>query len=51
MAGRGREEGSEGQSTGVSARSSTPFAPICANPSEPTMPVAHRYSSGIIPEL
>ena len=32
-------------------KSSTPFAPICANPSEPTMLVAHRYSPGIIPDL
>ena len=33
------------------ARSNTPFAPIYANPSEPTMPVARRYSPGIIPDL
>ena len=33
------------------ARSNTPFAPISTNPSEPTMLVARRYSSVIIPEL
>ena len=35
----------------LSARSNTPFAPISTNPSEPTMLVARRYSSVIIPEL
>ena len=35
----------------VPVRGSTPFAQIGTNPSEPTMPVARRYSSGITPEL